>query len=89
MVRDQRRQFDLMFRVDSYVVHFRRDGGRVHRPLCPKRLDVIQRVGVEQLKETTALLTGDGGCRGRESRAASYLRGVILGGCDHHGEIHG
>lgn len=35
----------------AYVIHNRRDGGRIDGPLCLKRLDVVQRIGIKQLKK--------------------------------------
>lgn len=38
----------------SYVIHNRRDGGRIDRSLRLERLDVVQRIGIKQLRQTNA-----------------------------------
>lgn len=38
------------------MIHDGRDGGGVDRSLRPESLDVIQRVGIKQLKEETKLI---------------------------------
>lgn len=41
----------------SYVIHNGRDGGRIDRSLRLERLDVVQRVGIKQLRQTNAQST--------------------------------
>lgn len=45
---------DSIVKMLAYVIHNRRDGGRIDRSLCFKRLDVVQRIGIKQLRKTNA-----------------------------------
>lgn len=42
-----------ILKVLAYVIHDGRDGGRVDGSLRLKRLDVVQRIGVKQLRKSS------------------------------------
>lgn len=43
-----------LLKVLAYVIHDGRDGGRVDGSLRLKRLDMVQRIGVKQLKKSSS-----------------------------------
>lgn len=74
-----------------YVIHNRRDGSRIDRSLCLKRLDVVERIGIKQLRKNKRPVKKtrlNSVRQGQRLIQESNLGSVVLGGGDEHGEVH-